>query len=66
MGDNEYRSKLKSLSLNTGANKGRSKTTQIAHDDEPRVAGATTEHWDGRVDSTVFAEPAKTTPQIGL
>lgn len=39
-----------------GSGPGSSRSTPVAREDKPGVAGVRTEHWDGRQDATVFAE----------
>lgn len=64
MADTEFRRKLLSLHINTGANKNTARTTPVIRDDGPGIAGTTTEHWDGRRDARVTGPTVIRNPNL--
>jgi hypothetical protein len=54
MADKEFKEKLRSLSFSKG-NRGGTKTTIIQRDDNGKIAGKQTEHWDDHVDAVAHA-----------
>ncbi len=55
----QFRERIRSVGF--GLRSGQSETRVVMSDDAPMIAGRVTEHWDGRQDATVFAQPVNLT-----